>query len=170
MKSALATVFATLFLLTSVPPLAAQPAAARVANPDTIEFQVSPVDQTTTTAYRIELFPAGSDASLAVPVKTLDIPASQADNGQPIRIDLRSARENVADGEYIATIRMIRADGTSPRSQPTAPFLISGHGVASQGSSAEPNLTDEERRQERFWTRVAIAVGAGLLLLPIVLR
>jgi hypothetical protein len=169
-KSALAMVFATLFLVSSVSPLAAQTAAARVVNPEGFEFQLSPLYDQTATAYRVELFLSGSDISVTPPVRTLDVPAAGREPGQTIRIDFRAVLNGVADGEYIATIRQVDAAGTSPRSLPTEAFIVSGHGAARTGLPSAPTLTDEEKRHERYWTRVAIVVGAAIVALPFVLR
>ena len=164
----LASVLATLVLLVRPPALAAQPAFVRIANPGTVEFEILDQRPAEVELYRIELFSRDADTQVALPVKRVDVQAASAPKVGTIRIDLRERLEGVPDGEYVATIRTIRAGGESPRSQPTTPFFISGHGETGQDQSA--TQTDEEKRRERFWTKVGLAIGAAAILIPFIFR
>jgi hypothetical protein len=151
---------ATCVFLLNAPVLTAQSTAGRVANPEAVEFDVPGAGGSEIDGYRVELFPTGSDTKSAEPVKTLELSSPSASDGK-LRVDLRSSLEGLPDGAYVATIRTIRVDGQSARSEPTEPFLVS-HNRFVQDRVVE--------RKERFWTKVGIAIGAGTMIIPLLVR
>ena len=154
LNRALAAALAALVML-AVPARAAEP---RAANPSTLEFVVDSNPGPDVKGYVVELFPAGSDMKSAAPIKFVQLKTSALTTGGVIRVDLRKSLEDLADGEYVATIRTMAPKGASIRSEPTPPFLV--HGTL---------VTNDERRKERFWTRVGIAIGAAVIIIPLIL-
>ena len=170
MKTSLSTLTACAWLLASQL-LNAQPPAVRVANPETVEFDILENEGLAIDNYRLELFHAGSDTSTAEAIRTFDVqPSTLAREGKLARIDLTKLLSGFADGEYVATIRVLSADGESPRSNPTPPFVVSGRSAPAQAQVSPPLPAANLEHNERFWTKVAVIIGAAVLLLPIVLR
>jgi hypothetical protein len=148
-------------LLLTPPALTAQSTTGRIANPEVVEFDVSGEDALNVDGYRVELFPTGSDTESAAPVKALEVGSSSTAGEGKLRVDIRGSLEELPAGEYVATVRTIRLDTQSARSAPTQPFLVS-HSAVAQDLVVE--------RRERFWTRVAMAVGAVAMIIPFVVR
>jgi hypothetical protein len=136
-------------------------AQGRSVNPEGVEFDLSSMSQEDVNGYRVELFVAGADVRRELPVKSLELARGAVRDRGKIRVDLRNALMDLQDGEYVATIRPLTAD-RSIQSEPSEVFVVS------RNQSGEDGLTPD--RRERFWTKVAVSIGAGLLLLPIILR
>ncbi len=159
---------ASLLLVTTVG--AQEPFSPRPANPAALEFEF-PVDESSVVevAFAIAIVPASSDASTATPVGRLETTRSRLVRGL-VRVDLREALEGVPDGEYVAVVSRLNPDGTHGASVASVPFAVFGRSpdapqrTATVVSAAAPT---PHARSERFWTRVSIAIGAGLLLLPL---
>lgn len=151
---------------------AGQPAP--IVNPRAIEFELPAGAHGNVIAYRVELFPSGSDTASAPAVRALDVPRARRP-GRALRVDLREWLQGVPDGEYVATVRSLAGNGESPRSEPTEPFTISGLAGGSQERSppdvfvSDPAAPDQDR-EPWPWTAVGIAMGAALLLLPLLFR
>lgn len=151
------------------------PQRVQLANPSALEFEVSVDARQLATRYRVEVF-AGSDVSaLATAARVFDTAdITDAGSGR-VRVELGPALAGLPDGEYVATLRTVGVQGESMRSSATPRFIVydSGAGNPARAAEAAPGsapATDAEKQDERFWTKVAIAVGAGLTLVPFLLR
>ena len=109
----------------------------------------------------MELFPTGSDTKSATPVKALEVSSTSTAAEGKLRVDIRGSLEELPAGEYVATVRTVHLDTQSARSAPTQPFLVS-HSAAAQDLVVE--------RRERFWSKVAMAIGAVAMIIPFVVR
>lgn len=166
--------------------------SVRATNPGMLELVVPPgsVNNSQQTTYRVEVFPASADLRVALPVRTTDVSARVSSSGRA-PLDLRRLLDGLEPGEYVATVSTLQAGIPSERSAPTAPFAIANAAanetakgtneaaavspVGNAASSAAANqpppdvpvpATPEDEKRERFWTRVAIAIGAAAILLP----
>jgi hypothetical protein len=148
-------------LLLTAPALTAQSTTGRIANPEVVEFDVPSGGASEVDGYRVELFPTGSDTKSAAPVKALEVSSTSTAAEGKLRVDIRGSLEELPAGEYVATVRTIRLDTQSARSEPTQPFLVS-HSAVAQDLVLE--------RRERFWTKIAMAVGAVAMIIPFVVR
>jgi hypothetical protein len=148
-------------LLLNASVVTAQSSAGRVANPEAVEFDVPDAGGAEIDGYRVELFPTGSDTKSAEPVNALELSSPSSASDGKLRVDIRSSLEGLPDGAYVATIRTLRVDSQSARSEPTQPFLVS-HSRFVQDRVVE--------RKERFWTKVGIAIGAGTMIIPFIVR
>jgi hypothetical protein len=148
-------------LLLTAPALTAQSTTGRIANPEVVEFDVPNAGASEVDGYRVELFPTGSDTTSAAPVKALEVSSTSSAAEGKLRVDIRGSLDELPAGEYVATVRTIRLDAQSARSAPTQPFLVS-HSAVAQDLVVE--------RRERFWTKVAMAIGAVAMIIPFVLR
>jgi hypothetical protein len=118
--------------------LTAQPPSAVASNPRAIEFEIAAKDRSDVVAYRLEIFTNGSDTVIGRPVRIVDIPkAASRENGQ-VRIDLGTALDGLANGSYVATLRVVGRGGESPRSAPTSIFEVTG--LADRLSPPAPSL------------------------------
>lgn len=144
-----------------------------LANPSAIEFTVdAQAAPPPSSAFRVELFRAGDDTRTAQPVRQVDTQNATVQGGL-VRIELANALRDVVDGEYVARLKAVSPAGISSVGVATVPFVIYGHGTDGPLRYATVLSTDPpeaERRQERLWTRVAVAIAAGLLLVPMLLR
>ncbi|MFN8065278.1 MAG: hypothetical protein U0P82_10815 [Vicinamibacterales bacterium] len=138
------------------------PRRVQVANPGAIEFDVEGSIAPPPTLWHIELLRASDAPATAQPVKTWDSRSVQVE-GSRVRVELAAALDGVPDGEYVATIRVA---GTGGAIGVAGPFVVYGHGAAAAPAEKSP----EERLHERKWTRVAIGIGAAILILPFVVR
>jgi hypothetical protein len=144
-----------------------------LANPSAIEFTIdAQTAPPPSSAFRVELFRAGDDTATAKPVRQVDTRNATVQGGL-VRIELANALRDVEDGEYVARLRAVSPIGISSVGSATVPFVVYGHGTDGRARSATVLSTEPseaERRQEQFWTRVAVAIAAGVLLVPMLLR
>jgi hypothetical protein len=150
-----------------------QPPPAPLVNPRAIEFDLPAAGSADVTGYRVELFKSGSDTTSASPVRSLNIRKPRGRSAQ-LRVDLRELLGNVPDGEYVATVRAVGRHGNSPRSLPTEPFTISGHGqpvddLPAPAPSPDPEVADPDR-EPWGWTVAGIAMGVAAFLLGYLFR
>ncbi|MBS1817550.1 MAG: hypothetical protein JSU08_06455 [Acidobacteria bacterium] len=138
------------------------PRRVQVANPGAIEFEVEGSAAPVPALWHIELLRASDAPATAQPVKAWDSGSVQA-AGARVRVELAGVLDDVPDGEYVATIRVAGPGGPIGVA---GPFIVYGHGATAASAGKSP----EERRNERKWTRVAIAIGASILLIPLVVR
>jgi hypothetical protein len=145
--------------------------APLLANPSAIEFTVdAKAAPPPSSAYRVELFRAGDDTTTAQPVRQVDTQNATVQGGL-VRIELANALRDVADGEYVARLRAVSPTGISPVSGATVPFVVYGQdGPARTATVLATQPSEAEQRKERFWTRVAVAIGAAVVVLPLLLR
>lgn len=156
-KRVITAVLATSVLLIGAPVLLAQSNAGRVTNPEAVEFDVPTELDSGIDGYRVEVFRTGSNTKSADAVKALEFSPTAAASEGKLRVEIRSSLEGLPDGEYLATIRTLRSNSQSARSEPTQPFLVS-HGALAQDRVIE--------QRERFWRKVGIAIGAGVMIIP----
>jgi hypothetical protein len=129
-------------------------------NPEAIEF-AEPVSISASAAgYLCELFAASADTRRDPPITSANIDVRSRTADGRIRVEVNRVAADVPNGTYVMTIRPLEG-GTSTRSDPSDPFV-----VLKAGTGTETELD----RDERFWTKVAIAIGAGVILIPILLR
>ncbi len=146
-------------LAVSVVPAAAQ-FPARSVNPEAVDFESAALSDPAT-GYRVDLFIAGSDIERDFPVKSFDVPATALGEGGRLRVSLKEQTQDVPNGQYVATVRVIAGE-TARLGAISQVFTLYQPGT--------PQDRLELARQERIWTRVAMAIGAGILLAPIVVR
>ena len=150
-------------LLLPVSRLDAQDQPPRVVNPEAVGFTLPNDAGTEFDSFRVELFRSGSDTQVASAVTSVTVAAEITPlEGRRAWVNIGGALGTLSDGEYVATIRTVGDQGESRRSVPSAPF-----GVVSPLTAPLPPA---EARQERFWTRVGIAIGAAAILIPFLLR
>ncbi|MGC4081717.1 MAG: hypothetical protein QM736_06340 [Vicinamibacterales bacterium] len=113
-----------------------------------------------TTLWHVELLRAADAPATAQPVKAWDSRATRVDTG--LRVEFGDKLIGVPDGEYIATIR---AAGPGGPVGVAGPFVIDGH-----AASGATNASDDQRRSDRYWTKVAIAIGAAIVVIPFLVR
>ena len=154
-----ALIFVVLLCLTA-PHVGAQSPALSV-NPEAIEFEPPLLDSSSVTGFRFEIFLAGSDTTRDTPVETLDLSPGALGKDGRIRVELKDVVLDLPNGRYIATIRTVTL-GRSEQGEPSNPFVL-----AREGSVAD--RVDSVRR-ERFWTKIGIAIGAGIILVPLLVR
>jgi hypothetical protein len=128
-------------------------------NPEAIEFDSPALDAAEVTAYRVEIFVAGADPDRDVAVAFALLGTDAREAPGRIRVKLSDVVQEVPNGRYVAVVRAI--DG-SVRTESSAPFVLA------REESVED--TAATQKQERFWTKVAIAIGGSMLLLPYVLK
>jgi hypothetical protein len=137
----------------------AQPTANSV-NPEALEFETPVFDVPGVTGYRLEVFQAGTDPVRDSPVTMWNVPAGAAPREGRLRVELKDMLLEVPDGRYIAVIETVGV--TPPRqSAPSTPFVLARGPVVDRLQA---------QKRERFWTRVSVAIGAGLLLAPLLAR
>lgn len=141
-------------LLISADVVLAQP-VPRPVNPGALEFSLSGL--ASADGYRVEVFPSSADTRTASAIKVIEIPHARL-AADVIQVDVAAAMADVDDGEYIATIRTADAS-LSERSAPSHPFVLA------RGQSVEERQA--EARRDRFWTKVAIAIGGSILVIPL---
>jgi hypothetical protein len=161
-----AALFITLVFL-HASPSTAQPAFVRIGNPGSLEFQIVG-GAASVSGYRVELFSSAGDPFAAPPVRVVDVPAAPGRTDEHVLIDLHAQLTGIPDGDYVATVRTISGGIASPRSQPTQPFFVSSGSLTAGGASATGALEEAEAPRSRFWTKVAIAIGATIVVLPFV--
>ena len=167
-------------LVTSVSNVQSQ--SSPIRNPRIIEFDIPNENRSRVDGYRIELFQSREDTSVAVPIKAVDVRRALRRDELSVRVDLRQVLEGVPDGEYVATLRTLGPDGPSARSEPTAPFLVSGGnpGGGGQSVSQQPGQAEDPQpsagreegtdRGHWFWTAIGIAIGVAAILIPYLAR
>ncbi len=158
MRTVTLVLLAVALVAFTAPPVTAQPPApARSINPEAVEFDTPELSRPGITGYVVELFVAFADTQQDVPVTTKAL-GRDALQGGIVRVDVKDLALDVPDGRYVATIRP-QPSAVSDRSAPSDPFLLKREGT--------PEDRVAEARRERFWTKVGIALGASLLLLPL---
>jgi hypothetical protein len=135
---------------------------AHSVNPEAIEFEAEMLLDPVATGYRVEFFRAGYDTQRDDPVKMLNLPRGIVQEGGRVRVVIRDFVLDMPNGQYVATIRTIAGPRQSARSAPTDVFVLALDGSPSQ------RVADD--RRERFWTKVGIALGASVFLIPVVIR
>lgn len=159
MIKALTTVasFLFLFVLLAVPSARAQDTAT--INPEAVEFESPVLDTPGITEYRVELFVAGADPARDVVVASRSFPPGAQQTPGRLRVELKELVLEVPNGRYIAVVRAVAGE-QSFRTAPSAPFVLS------RTDTVDDRLA--ERAQDRRWTKIAVIIGASLLLLPYV--
>lgn len=151
------TLLSLLLLLFGVTSNTAAQTAARNVNPEAVEFDLDP--QAGVSGYRVDFFMAGADTVRDTPVKSVDIgPGARGADGR-VRVRLNDLLLDIPNGSYVATIRGTGA-AITPQSPPSDVFVLSRQG------SPEDRVT--AARRERVWTKIGIAIAAGLLLTPVI--
>lgn len=132
----------------------------RSVNPEALEFEVPSGGDSDETAYRVEIFAAEADTSRDTPAQSIELGPSAVREEGRIRVDVARSLGSLPDGSYVATIAAVHEGLDAVRSAPGEPFVIA------RGSTPEQRA--ETERQERRWTKIAIAIGASLLILPFI--
>jgi hypothetical protein len=166
------------FLTWSTAPLAQSPLA--MVNPRVVEFDLSGDGGSDVVGYWVEVFPRGSATTSAPSVATMYLKKSSRGIAKGLRLDLRAALGDLADGEYVVTLRAVGQNGQSARSAPSEPFVLSGRavrnppsGVRAAPAEPAPQPAPTVARAEpleprsRWWT-VAFFVGIAALVATIV--
>lgn len=146
---------ALMALLVLLPSLGFAQSANNV-NPEAIQFDSPVLSFPGATGFRIEVFPEGADPRRDVPVKTFEVKPT-LDNRQRLHVTLGEPLIDVPNGRYMATVRPT-GPSMGPQSEPSDVFVLS------RESSIDERVA--EQRRERFWTKVAIAIGGVLLFTP----
>jgi hypothetical protein len=157
MRTALVALFVVASLAVSAAPTRAQTLGVNV-NPEAVEFAAPSLARQNVTGYLVELFVAFTDTQRDIPV-TMTTLGPDALKGGTVRVDLRQLTFDVPDGRYVATIRP-EPGSIVDRSIPSDPFWLKREGT--------PDDRVAEAKRERFWTRIGVALGAGLLVIPLV--
>jgi hypothetical protein len=161
------------FLTWSTAPLAQSPPA--VVNPRVVEFDLSAEERSDVVGYWVEVFPRGSETTSALALKAIYLKKSSPGNKGGLQIDVGTALGDLADGEYVVTLRAVSQTGQSARSVPTEPFVLSGRAGRNPPSGAravrsaptEPpsppapivaKAKPDDEPRSRWWT-VAFVVG-----------
>lgn len=134
------------------------PLRVEPANPSSLEVRWPAAADSD--LFEVELFPASSPRG-AAPVRQSGRRTGKAIDPATTRIDIGDLFDGLPDGEYVATLHVLDPSGARRRSTTSDRFAITGYrspAVAAEGAS------------ERRWTRVAIAIAAGLLLIPFLIR
>jgi hypothetical protein len=151
-----AVVIAALFL-TGHPLAAGQ--QGRTVNPEAIEFDARLVDQSPLTQYRVELFKAGSDTRVDLPIKSIAVDPQAFRGDGTLRVDLSRVLTGVPDGKYVAMLWAIAADGSHDHAESSQSFVVSREAALGE-------LTGHER----LFMKIAWGVMAGVLLIPFLVR
>lgn len=166
---------ASVFLLATMTaqPAASQERAPLVANPVALELAVeAPRDARSTAVFRIAVFRSEDDPQSTVPVAQVDSGEVQVSPGA-VRIELGRVLANLADGIYVARVSVEGTTVTLAGPDVTPPFVVFGRNSAAPSkpvSTIRLRAPVEEERHERVWTRVAVAIGAAILLVPLLVR
>jgi hypothetical protein len=110
--------------------------------------------------FEVELFPASGSRGVA-PVRRSGRRAGTAIDPATTKVDIADLFDGLPDGEYVATLHVLDPSGARRRSATSDRFTITGYrspAVAAAGAN------------ERHWTRVAVAIAAGLLVVPLAFR
>jgi hypothetical protein len=152
-------------LLTTCLTLHAWPAAAqfppRTVNPEAVDFESEVLSVPGLTTLRVELFMAGSDIGRDFPAKSFDLALSALQEGGRVRVVLKGVVLDVPNGQYVAAVRAI-GPGGSAQTEPSQVFVLAQEGTPQDRAALE--------KQERKWTKIAWAIGAGIFIIPIVAR
>ena len=132
---------------------------ARSVNPEAVEFETPVAETPGLIRYRVDLFVAGADTERDTPVASMELPPDALGRDGRVRVELKNLILEAPDGRYVATLRAV-AGANTRQSQASDPFVLA------RESSPEGRVAEEKR--ERFWTKVGIAIGASLLLLPLI--
>ena len=154
----------------SVPAVLAQSAPhVQIANPEAVEcrFDAGPSASGAVVRYQVELFRAQDDPAVAPALKSFELATLERAGAGTVRLAMKDGLSDLPDGTYVATVRAVLDGSPSARSVPTAPFKVFGR--TTRGVPLIDS-TPEAQRSERFWTKVAIAVAGGLLVVPLVTR
>jgi hypothetical protein len=135
---------------------------SRSVNPQAIEFDLQSLNigHANQTNIRVDFFEAGANLRRDVPIKSTVIPTSDM-NDRTVRVDVMSLLGDLPDGEYVAAIRSESPD-QSLQGEVSAVFVLNHGGVLDDRLPRDP--------RDRFWTKVGLAIGAGLLLTPLLIR
>jgi hypothetical protein len=140
--------------------LVAQSPAGRVANPEAVEFDIASPLGLKIDGYLVERFPAGSGTKSATPIKAVDFPATPSSNEGKLRsqseahsMGYLTANPSRQFGQFALTCNR--------RDEPTQPFLVS------HSKLVQDRVVDH---RERSWTKVAIAIGAGTMIIRFIVR
>jgi hypothetical protein len=151
-----------------------------VVNPRTIEFDLDADERSDVVGYWVEVFRRGSDTTSAPALKAMYLKKSSPGKKGGLRVDLGTALDDLADGEYVVTLRTVSQTGQSSRSVPTEPFALSGRAARNPPSGvravrtappepppqpapivAQAKPGDEPR--SRWWTVAFVAGIIGLV-------
>lgn len=146
-------------LIVGVPVVTVAQSVARNVNPEAVEFDSPLLSQPGLTGFRVDFFMAYADPTRDTPVKSIDIGLGARDDRGKVLVRLTDVLLDVPNGSYVATIRGTGA-GLTPQSEASDAFVLSRPGA--------PVDRVAEAKRERFWTKVGIAIGGGLLLLPLI--
>jgi hypothetical protein len=141
---------------TAAAPAAAQ-APVRIVNPEALDFDIPSRGDTSVTGYRVELFLQGTLPGSDAPVKSIDVAASAARDDGTIRVQVDQATSDLPDGTYVAALGTVRED-LFERGSPGDAFVIA------RGTT--PAERAEEEQRNRKWTRIAMIIGAAILVVP----
>jgi hypothetical protein len=133
--------------------LAQSPAAV---NPRAFEFDLPAEERSEIVGYWVEVFPSGSVGQSAQPLKAIYFARASRGSRGDLRLDLGNNFDGMADGEYVATLRVVGRLGVSPRSAPTEPFALSG-----RASRAPPPAAPAARRAPKEPTPQSAPVAVG---------
>jgi len=133
----------------------------RSVNPEAVEFDVPNPPDRGVTGYRVELFKADMHPDTDAPLESIKIRADAVRDDGTVRVDLGLGSVDLPDGVYVATIRPMGGE-RSERSAAGAPFVLA------RGAALAERV--ELVQRERRWTRIAIAIGAAILVVPFITR
>jgi hypothetical protein len=128
-------------------------------NPEALEFDGAALGSPAAARYRLQLFTDGADLGRATPLRTIEVPIEAK---VPMLVTLKQLVAGVPDGRYVAALDALDPNPLVRRIW-SDPFVLS-RGLAVV--AADP----ESDRHERFWTKVGIAIGASVVLLPFLIR
>lgn len=151
-------VLAVALVAFAAPSATAQAPAARSINPEAVEFDTPVTSTPGVTGFVVEIFVATADPERDAPVTAKTLGRDALQRTGIVRVELKDLVLGIPDGRYMATLRTEPSVG-AVRSEPSDPFLIRQAGT--------PQDRQAEASRERFWTKVGVAIGAGLLLVPL---